>query len=1143
MFIMRLITILGTDYLYRRNSSGVTTTPVINHVARCAVDGAVNKLYYWSGSGDIYQSNLDGSGSISFVTSPGSVSTMCAPSNHTPAPEINLQGNGVSIVDGDITPSLDDHTDFGTSTVAGGTVERTFTIQNTGALTLSLTGSSPYITMGGTNAADFSITAIPSASIAAGSFTTFKITFNPSTYGTRTASITIANNDGDENPYNFNIQGTGIDLPTITTSTAISITTTNATLGGNITLDCGSSVTERGVVYSSTDNTPTIGETGVTKDINGTGTGSYSKSIGSLTQGTTYYFQAYAINGAGTNYGGVQNFTTIHTQTIVFNSLPEKTYGDAPFTISATGGGSGNPVVFTSSNTSVATCTGTNGETITIIGNGSCIIHANQAGNGTYNAATQVDQTLTVNKKALTVINASVNPKIYDGNPNATITSATLSGVVGSENVVLANQTSGTFNNANIGTGKAVTTAMTITGTAIGNYTLTQPTLTGNITAKELTVINATVTPKVYDGTTAASITGATLSGVIGSENVVLANQTSGTFNNANIGTGKPLTTTMTITGTAIGNYTLTQPTLTGNITAKELTVINASITPKIYDGSIAATITGATLSGVIGSENIVLANNTSGTFNNANIGVGKPVTTTMTITGTAIGNYTLTQPTLTGNITAKELTVINAAVTPKEYDGTTAASITGAILSGVIGSENVVLTNHTSGTFNNANIGTGKPVTTAMTITGADIGNYTLTQPTLTGNITAKELTVINASVTPKIYDGNTAATITGATLSGVVGSENVVLANQTSGTFNNANIGTGKPVTTAMTITGTDIGNYTLTQPTLTGNITAKELTVINAAVTSKTYDGTTAATITGATLSGVVGSENVVLANQTSGTFDNANVGTGKPVTTAMTITGTDIGNYTLTQPSLNGIITQAELTVTAADTVRCFNMVNPIFRIVYSGFVNGENETVLDTEPIATCSATQTTIPGIYPIELSGGTDNNYSFVYVDGQLTINAIPATPTISLVGNDVLHSDATTGNQWYDQNGLISGAINQDYTVTVNGDYHVIVTLLGCSSASSNILNVIITGIDNWEKGIVSKVYPNPVSDELFIEMEGYNETTSFEMIDAVGKVIYTGNFKGKTSIQTNNLPVGFYIIKLVNGKSYVYKKITKE
>ncbi len=81
--------------------------------------------------------------------------------------------------------------------------------------------------------------------------------------------------------------------------------------GGNVTSDGGSSVTDRGVVYSTTDSTPTIGESGVTKESNGTGTGVFSANAngGTLIPGTTYYIRAFATNSNGTSYGSVYSTT------------------------------------------------------------------------------------------------------------------------------------------------------------------------------------------------------------------------------------------------------------------------------------------------------------------------------------------------------------------------------------------------------------------------------------------------------------------------------------------------------------------------------------------------------------------------------------------------------------------------------------------------------------------------------------------------------------------------------------------------------------------------------------------------------------------------------------------------------------------
>ena len=98
--------------------------------------------------------------------------------------------------------------------------------------------------------------------------------------------------------------------PTVTTASVSTCTATTATLGGNVTANGGASVTDRGVVYSSTDATPTIGEDGVTQDTNDSGTGTFSESVSGLTANTTYYVRAYATNTAGTSYGDTVSFKT-----------------------------------------------------------------------------------------------------------------------------------------------------------------------------------------------------------------------------------------------------------------------------------------------------------------------------------------------------------------------------------------------------------------------------------------------------------------------------------------------------------------------------------------------------------------------------------------------------------------------------------------------------------------------------------------------------------------------------------------------------------------------------------------------------------------------------------------------------------------
>ncbi|MFH0908113.1 MAG: choice-of-anchor D domain-containing protein, partial [bacterium] len=121
------------------------------------------------------------------------------------AAALAVSGNGVEIGDGDATPSLVDHTDFGDVAVSGGTLTRTYTITNQGATELTVSN----VTISGAQSADFAVTLQPSSPVASSNSTTFQVQFDPSAVGTRTAELSFGNSDTDVNPFNFTIQGTG----------------------------------------------------------------------------------------------------------------------------------------------------------------------------------------------------------------------------------------------------------------------------------------------------------------------------------------------------------------------------------------------------------------------------------------------------------------------------------------------------------------------------------------------------------------------------------------------------------------------------------------------------------------------------------------------------------------------------------------------------------------------------------------------------------------------------------------------------------------------------------------------------------------------------------------------------------------------
>jgi hypothetical protein len=155
-----------------------------------------------------YDPNVGGSGAPGSAGDYQLAVTLSAP---VAAPEINVTGKSVSIVDGDASPGTVDGTDFGGQNVTSGSVTKTFTITNTGSGALNLNGPIQVVAAdGAAGANDFTVTAPPASSIAAGGSTTLQITFNPSASGLRRAKIVIANNDGDENPFEFVVQGIGV---------------------------------------------------------------------------------------------------------------------------------------------------------------------------------------------------------------------------------------------------------------------------------------------------------------------------------------------------------------------------------------------------------------------------------------------------------------------------------------------------------------------------------------------------------------------------------------------------------------------------------------------------------------------------------------------------------------------------------------------------------------------------------------------------------------------------------------------------------------------------------------------------------------------------------------------------------------------
>lgn len=185
--------------------------------------------------------------------------------NPIPTPEIVIEGNSYSISDGDSSPSLADHTDFGSVVAVGaGAQDRTFTVRNAGAA--SLTYGTPSLS--GPDAAQFALSSGTGSTLAAGASATFTIRYSPSAVGLHTATVTLTNNDADENPFTFAISGTGSN-----TAPTLSIGDADLVLSFDLTVSDGFTTATDSVqitVTAPVDTTPpTVSLSGAPSTISG----------------------------------------------------------------------------------------------------------------------------------------------------------------------------------------------------------------------------------------------------------------------------------------------------------------------------------------------------------------------------------------------------------------------------------------------------------------------------------------------------------------------------------------------------------------------------------------------------------------------------------------------------------------------------------------------------------------------------------------------------------------------------------------------------------------------------------------------------------------------------------------------------------
>jgi gliding motility-associated-like protein len=913
-------------------------------------------------------------------------------------------------------------------------------------------------------------------------------------------------------------------LPTVTTASAASISSASASLGGTVTRS-DASVTARGVVYSSSNASPTIGGSGVTQAANGTGTGAFSASITGLSSSTTYYVKAYATSGAGTVYGAVTTFATLsndanlsglslsagtltpsfssgtitytasvananstitvtptknnsnasikvnnvavnsgsasgniglnvgnntittivtaqdgsttktytvtvtratNPQSITFNALPAKTYGNADFSPGATAS-SGLTVSYSSDNTAVATIVSGN---IHIVAAGTANITASQAGDVNTSPASNVVQTLSVSKADITAT-ANAQTKVY-GDADPAFTYSVTTGALVS--------------------GDAFTGALTRTdaGVNIGAYAITQGTLALStnynltfvgadltITKRPITMKPVTLT-KVYGDTepfrNAFSLTAGSIAsgdgtsgqfGRIAGEGVGTYAVTLGGKIVVNIGIGTIVTNNYDITVEPV-NFTITSKPIT--VTANAQTKTYGDADPTLTYDTSTALVSGDAFSGAltrvtgedfgtyaIGQGTLALNSNYTLSFTGANLTIDKK---TVNVTANA-------QTKTYGDVDPTFTYTADALASGDSFIGSLTRDAGETVGSHAINQGSLALNNNYTLNFTGANltIGTKTVNVTANTQTKT----YGDADPTLTytadalvsgdsfdGSLTRDAGETVGSHAINQgslALNSNYTLNFTGANLT--IGTKTInVTANAQTKTYGDADptltytadaLASGDGFDGSLTRdAGETVGSHTINQGSLALNsnyilnFTGSDLTIIARPITiaadvlHKTY-GDTDPDFTYHITAGSLLSGDAI----TGSLVRDAGETTGVHATNLGTI-AINNPNYTVTfQPSYLEI-DRAPLTITADNKTKVAGQANPALTYVITGFKNSEDESVFSTPVNISTLADNSSPAADYPIIVNNATSINYDFSFVNGILTVN--PASTNANL-------------------------------------------------------------------------------------------------------------------------------------------------
>ncbi|SDZ83183.1 MBG domain-containing protein [Pedobacter hartonius] len=691
-------------------------------------------------------------------------------------------------------------------------------------------------------------------------------------------------------------------------------------------------------------------------------TGSTVKIVGAGTATITVTEPGNATTAAGT----ATKVISVDGTPQAITGLPQTftpTYGDANIVLAATGGASGNAVVYTSDDPTIAEIT--NGNQVLIKKAGTVIIRANQPGNATYSAAPEVTSTLTIAKAVLDVIAENKTKTQGAANPEATFVFGPFKGTDDAGSVM----------------GTPVLTILADANTKAGVYDITVDVFgmssdkyTFNSVKGSLTIeakIDQVITFAGF--TTAATYGSQPLPFQVSSNS---PNEITFSTSDASVATVAKNATgdwAVTIVGAGEADITAAQ--------AEDAAYAAGSATQHISIAKAPLSVIADDKAILTGEADPVFTARYEGFVNNES---SQNLTGTLQFTKQADGANFL---------------IIPSGLTSANYD---------------IGFVNGKLTEG-----NTAFAAVHKIYGDAIFDPGArsasgTLSAYTIADPTIARANGAGLVQIVgvgSTDITALFSDGGTAVatltvdqkavTVTPDAQTRVYAQTNPELTVSYTGLVNGETdfVFTNKPAVTTTATETSPVAKYAITASGATArnyrfNYVPGVLTITQAALIVKADDqsklyGQVNPALT-LSYSGLAPQDNGAALNLQT-VVTTTGTAAAKVGTYPITVTGlANTTNYTVTYAGGTLSVTPAPLNIKANDIERAEGQPNPIFAFTYTGFVNGDLAADLTAAPIATTTAVQTSPKGAYPITVTGASSPNYAITYTEGQLLVKGV---------------------------------------------------------------------------------------------------------------------------------------------------------